>query len=252
MKFAFALFLLLPALVRAGVAYDERTTSIRQPQAVVRHYYVQNGQWRGDDANGIIIALLRNQTAYVIDNAHRTFEVLPKTKVDQAAARLAALTPSKIANMPPEERERMEKILVRMQVPAPVYVMTDRSELVEGHACRIWEGIESGTKRLELCVAASGTVSGGGEILAALKELSHFFPGRTDAQGMQVGAANWWKGVENFDGLPISIRSFNDGTAVSETIMTAVHEEVLSPALFDVPVGYQLQEPKHAVHMPEP
>jgi hypothetical protein len=122
-----------------------------------------------------------------------------------------------------------------MRRPDREYQMTDRFESVDGRACRIWEGTQNGTKLLELCVAASESVAGDTQIVDSLKRAGRFFAGGLDSQGTQFGPAYWWKSIDTFDGLPILIRAFVNGTVMSETTLTTVRLEALAPELFEVP-----------------
>jgi hypothetical protein len=64
-------------------------------------------------------------------------ETIRLLRQPQAAAKLVALTPEKIASMPPEERASAQKAMRRMRRTDREYHMTDRSESVDGRACRI-------------------------------------------------------------------------------------------------------------------
>ena len=212
MKHIVALLFLIPALARAGVAYNETLRLSRQPRIVVSHYYVQDGAWRGELADGKTVMLFKSQTFYVIDDIHRSYQALTKDAIDRTAAKLAALVTADTANMTPDELQRHAKLIAaaHAQAHVPDYRITDRSEVVDGHRCRIWQEARGASGRSELCVAA-GTISGAKEILSALTQLSHFYAGGAGSLGMQFGPMTWWNGIERLDGFPVLIRTSSDG-----------------------------------------
>jgi hypothetical protein len=249
-----ALILLLPRLACAGVVFDETTRLSRDPEGDprVNHDYVQGNQFRSDSGDGKTIVLLNNEAMFILNTAQHTYQSLTKVAIERAAAKLAAMTPEKIASLPAEDRATVQIALRRLRRPNREYRITDRPESVENRACRIWEGMLGGTKVVELCVAGSESVKGGVEIVEELKRAGHFFSGGLDTQGAQFGQADWWKNLETFDGLPILIRSFVNGAVVSETTLTTVGIEDFAPGFFDVPVGYEPEVPKHRIHLPDP
>jgi hypothetical protein len=253
-KLTAALIMLLPRLACAGAVFDETTRLARHPDAApgANHCYVEGDRFRCDGGDGKTIVILNNDVMSIVDTMQHTYQSLAKTAIDRSAAKLAALTPEKIASLPPEDRATVRRVMSRMRPRDREYRLTDRSEIVEGRACRIWEGTEGGDKVLELCVAPGESASGTAEIVAGLKHAGHFFAGGLESQGTQFGPARWWRSIETFDGLPILTRSFVNGTVVSETTLTTVHIEALEPELFDVPAGYQLVVSKNRVHLPDP
>jgi hypothetical protein len=188
----------------------------------------------------------------IVNTDQHTYQSLAKSSIARSAAKLAALTPEKIASLPPEDQATVRKLMSRMRLSDREYRMSDRSETVEEHACRIWEATQDGNKILELCVAPGESASGTAEIIAGLKHAGQFFAGGLESQGTQYGAARWWRSIETFDGLPILIRSFLNGTVVSEMTLTTVRIEALAPDFFEVPAGYQLVVSKNRVHLPDP
>ena len=251
---AAALILLLPPIAAAGVVFDETTRSPQDPEAAPRvsHCYVEGPRFRCDSGDRKTIVILNNEVMSIVDTSQHTYQSLAKTAVDRTAAKLAAMTPEKIASLPPEDRATMDKVMSRMRPSDREYRMTERSESVEGRACRVWEATEGGRKVWELCVVPRESASGAAEIITGLKHAAYFFAGGLESQGTQYGPARWWRNIETFDGLPVLIRTFVNGGVVSELTLTTVRIETLAPEFFDVPAGYQLVAPKHRVQIPDP
>jgi hypothetical protein len=113
---------------------------------------------------------------------------------------------------------------------------------VDGHRCRIWEEREGGTKHLELCVAPVTAVPGGADILHGMMTLSRYWRGSTFALGVEYGPVPWWSGIQTLGGVPLLIREFKDGKALTEITLTAIQVDVPGAAHFDIPDGYPVQE----------
>lgn len=120
--------------------------------------------------------------------------------------------------------------------------VTTRSETAAVGPCRVWEEFEQGSKRLESCIAPTAAVPGGAEILRGMRILSAYLHGSALAFGVDFGAADVWPSIEALGGLPVTIREFNDGAAVSEMKMTAAREASESAKFLEVPPDYQRKE----------
>jgi hypothetical protein len=122
------------------------------------------------------------------------------------------------------------------------YAVTDRSESVDGRACRVWEEREGGATRVEFCVTSTQSVPGGPEILAGIKALCQYYHGSLFALGVEFGMRNPWPAIEKFHGVPILIREFRGGRAVTETRLSHMRPGLSPGSFLDVPAGY----PVHA------
>jgi hypothetical protein len=59
---------------------------------------------------------------------------------------------------------------------------------------------------------------------------------------VEYGPTPWWSGIDSLGGVPILIREFKDGNAISETTLTGMHVDAPGAAHFDLPDGYSVQE----------
>ena len=260
---AFAL-LVSPLLANAGVLYDLTVSPVDQNYApasptlpasapAVSRYVVEDGKVRVGGTETKSAYLFKDRTVYVIDNHSRSVRVFKHATLSDVAAHYADAIKQledAAANAPPEERAEaqrraadMNEASARLRQPVPrAYRMTARFETVDGHACRIWEESENGTKRSELCVAPVATVPGGAEIIRGMKTLSQFRRGSSFALGVDFGLSEWWSDIPDLAGVPLLIREFKYDSLKSEVTLTGIRIGVPGGSLLDVPDGYQVQD----------
>lgn len=257
--------LLTPVMAGAGVAYDVSVQSVDQsnmapvsPNALdaaptVTHYFVEEGKVRVGGADAKTAYVFKDQTMYVIDNTSRTVHVLKHATLSQVAAHYADAVKqleSAAASAAPADRtaaqrkaDEMKGVSDRMFRPVPhAYRLTAKSDVLDGHACRIWEELENDVKRLELCAAPTAALPGGADIIGGMKTLSRFRQGSDFALGVDFGLADWWPDFAGLGGVPLLIREYKFGTMVSEVKLTAITQGAPSAKLLDFPDGYQTQD----------
>lgn len=248
---------LISAAAHAGVVYDLEDRSLGgsvTSAPLLVHFTIQDDNVRAAaTSDATLVTIFKDQTIYQINNTSRSVHAFKYATLSQMAAKYADMgrqSEDALATAPPDKRAMLEDVVRELKeevertsqaVPRD-YRITDRSESVDGHECRIWEVRENGTKRLELCVAPLTKVPGGAEILRGMKSLSQYWNGSAVALGVTFGRGPWWSGIEALGGVPILIREFKDGEPIRETRLTAIHVEVPSASVFDLPGGYPVQE----------
>jgi len=247
--------LLVPELAHAGATYTVTRTDLTRPATppTVTEYFVQNGSVRISAVHATPDYIFKGGAIYVIDNTKRSAQVFTHATLDQVAAteaQAAKRLQDAAAQAPPGQRAMAEKMasataaaIERQQhLVRPEYQITDRSESVGGHTCRIWEERESGAKRLEFCVAASASVAGERDILDGMKALCQYYQGSLFALGVEFGMTNPWPDIEKWKGVPLLVREFKDGRAVTEITLTAMRQSAVPASLLDVPPDYQIHD----------
>jgi len=253
MRYALAL-LLFPVLAEAGTSYvvTNRSLEPHDTSRSLAQFLADGGRVRAGGLDASTVYLFEDAKVYVVDNSSRSVRVVTSALVGQSneTEERIKIVEAAAAQLPPEKRTVMEKMAAdmramdeRRRLPVPrEYRLTDRSEAIEGRSCRIWEGLESDAKRFELCVAAASDVPGAADIMEGMKALSHYSHGSIFALGVKLGEVGWWPGIANLGGVPMLIREFRNGKAVSETTLTAIHAGVPGGTLFDLPKGYTRTE----------
>jgi hypothetical protein len=246
---------LVSGVAHAGAVYEftHRAFALPPSAPAIAHYVVQDDKVRVAGSDGTLVFIFKDQTIYIINTTSRSVDAQKYATLSQIEAKYAELEKQiqdAAASAPADKRAMLGQVArdtketqQRQSHPVPRdYRVTDRSESVDGHSCRIWEEREAGARRLELCVAPVTEIAGGADILGGMKSLSQYYQGSTFALGVQFGPAPWWSGMETLGGVPILIREFKDDKAIGETTLTAIHPEVPSPSLFDLPEGYPIRE----------
>jgi hypothetical protein len=250
-----AMLMLQPMTAGAGTSYvvTNKSLSAQDAWSSAAQYFVQEGAVRAAGLNAHTVYLFKDTRAFVIDNDSKVVQVVKSATVVQARKQIDdRVTDVKdaAAKLPPEKRAVMDKMAADMQalndrqrVAVPrAYHPTDRSEAVDGHTCRIWEAEEWQAKRFEICIAPKPAITGSAEILNGMRMLSSYWGGSIFALGVKLGNAGWWTQIAALDGLPILIREFKNGRAVSETTLTSIRSGVQAAAMFDLPKEYARTE----------
>jgi hypothetical protein len=244
MKFNAALLVFLFPTAHAGAVFEEFHTTLGRPAITsTSQYYAQDGMFRSASDGSDSAVIYKNQTVYQLDTVHKTFLVLTKQQHDRKAAELMALIHRDFNDLTPAQRTRVRRELASA-VPSQMrtYVRTDRLENVNGYSCRIWEERIRDVKKTEICVVAGGEgVPGGLEMLRCLTELNDFFD--TERLGIIFGQESVWTGVDKMGGLPVLVRHFLQGIAVTQSTFRSVRQETFASALFDIPADYALESP---------
>jgi hypothetical protein len=114
---------------------------------------------------------------------------------------------------------------------------TGRTETVAGIKCAIWEVIEDGNKREELCSAQPGAVPGGDEVIKTFREIGATMQSFTENLGT-VASNQPWHDMDAIKGVPILTREFSNGKPTSEMRVASVRKQAVPAAQFAVPAGY--------------
>ncbi|HVY82474.1 MAG TPA: DUF4412 domain-containing protein [Steroidobacteraceae bacterium] len=245
-------FILAVGLTSTGFAgaYLETATgdpATQQPKQVNKMWFdggrmrTENGA-RGEGA----VAIFRDHAMYVLDPAHQSYRKIDKATVDQMAAKLADARKqmqAAMANMPPERRAMMEKMLGQLGGAAGegakrTLKKTGRTETVAGIACTVWEVSVGGEKVEELCAAPAASVTGGAEMMKTLREVGEMLKGFTQSFGAGSQFDGGWRDMETLNGVPVLTRDFSGGKVTSETRLTVARKESIPAAQFEVPAGY--------------
>src|SRR5579859_3388758 len=264
LKLLCALFL-IPVFAGAGVLYDVEVRPLDQtnmalaspgvpPAApIVTQYFSDEGKVRVGGPNAKMVYLFKDGIMYAVDHSSRVVHVLKHATLSQVTAQYSDAVKrleAAAAGAPPEQRAEAERKAADMKAVSdrllqPVqrdYRVTSRFESADGRACRIWEERESGSKRLEICVAPLASVQGGADILNGMKALSQFRQGPNFAFGVDFGLSEWWPDVARLGGVPLLIREYKYDSVVSEVLLTSIRQGVPKGSLMDLPDGYQVQD----------
>ena len=205
----------------------------------------------------------KNDSMTIIDHAGRNYMVMDREMIEGFGAQISsAMTDMQkqmetaMANMPPEQREMMKKMMKdRMpsmaQEPSPPKTelrKTSRRETAGDYTCIVWDVMREGEKIREHCVSSWKEVGLPPETIELLKNLGSFFEETLGAmaKNMPGGGApqadNPFGELEQMDAFPVLTREFENGEPTSENVLRSVTRETLDPDAFEPPSGYSRRE----------
>jgi len=246
------------AAAHAGVSYTVTQSDLTSPVAakpMATQYFARDSEVRVGGAQASRVIVFKAGSIYSIDHGAHTVHVLKQATLEhvrdrlqkrtQAAEQKAHSVPS---TTPAAERliaqhllEQMRSMTERLLKPTKLqFTATERSEPFGRGTCRLWEESENGAKHLEVCVARIDQVSGGRQLFQALGHLCHYYGGSLAALGVGFGLTDPWPAFSTLKGIPVRIRVFEKGRAVSQTDLTDIHAAAVPAASFTVPAGYKI------------
>lgn len=244
----------------AGVSYTVTQRDLTAPAArkpTATPYFAQDGAVRVGAVQASRVILFKDGNIYSIDHGARSVHELKQARLDRVRARLEKATQetqqkasSVPSTAPATQRamaqrlvEQMQGMTARLLKPVTLqFQATDRSEMFGAGPCRIWEESENGTKHLEVCVVPVTRVSGGTQLLEALRSLCQYYGGSLAALGVGFGFTDPWPAFNTLKGIPVRIRVFDKGRAISQTDLTDIHPAAVSASLFAVPSDYKVDD----------
>jgi uncharacterized protein YneF (UPF0154 family) len=234
----------------AGVYMEstQRSFDGDQKKPEVQRMWFDGGRFRTESGDEVMI--FRNQTIYTLDRSDRTYVKIDRARMDQLGNKLADAQKqmqAQLANMPPEQRAMVEKMMGEhmgaMTAGAKkkrAVTKTGRTEKAAGFTCTVWEVTVDGTKEQEMCVVAPGAIPSGNEVMQTFRELGAMFEGFADK--LPVGgdlAREVWSDLKAVNGIPVIMRDFENGKPIEENRMTAIRSEAPPAGAFDIPAGYK-------------
>jgi len=246
-----AVLLGLSANAMAGVVMQMQERDLGNPQAKPdgRVFYFQDGAFRTESQGESEVTLFSDQAMYMLDTKSKSYRKIDKAQAQQLGDQLAGMRKKmeeQMAKMSPEQRAMIENAIGKTGAAAkpdtPVFTVRDtgRSESAAGYSCRVWEVLSNAKKEHEVCAAAPASFPGGNDMLKSMRDIGSFVSGLTRSVGGKASAINgYWTQIQQINGVPLITRDFDaSGKPDSELRVTAVKNEALAAALFQVPVGY--------------
>lgn len=212
--------------------------------------YAQNGQLRIESGDHDGYSVFKDDALYVINTRDKNYVVLDRDSLKKMAD---ALSPAMkmLAQMPPEQRAQMEKMMGKEAAAAmgggskKEIRKTARTGSAAGYSCSFVEIVEDGTVADELCVVPPGTLKGGDEIMAAAMKMSGMLQDALkdfDAPQLREMIDEQTALYSKVGGIPVLTRHFGNGKPVSETTIKSSRSEAIAADKFGVPAGYSRRE----------
>jgi hypothetical protein len=186
------------------------------------------------------------QVLRIINVDRKSYTEMTKADADRMGAQASAVRAAmkeKIANLPPEQREKSEAMMALLSGAAPAAKPEFRragTDKVGKWTCDKYEGFKGDVKVTEVCAVdpkALGLTAADFEIS---KQVSSFFSMLVPQGGDQVVGIGTVE-TQGFAGIPVRRITFNAGKAVSTSEVTDVRRENFAASSYEVPAGFQKQ-----------
>ncbi|MBB6094498.1 hypothetical protein HNQ60_003385 [Povalibacter uvarum] len=215
--------------------------------------YAQNGQLRVETSNRDGMMIFKDDALYAVNNKEKSYVTMDRASMKKMAETVNPMLKQmqeRMAQMPPEQRAQMERMLGKSLPGAQKSVArevrkTSRTGKAAGYSCNYVEMLADGVVEDELCVVAPSSLKGGDELMAAAQKMSAMlqdFMKDVDAPWLKDAVDKQTANYAKIGGIPVLSRHFADGKAVNETTLKSIRTESIPAASFAVPAGYTRRE----------
>jgi len=239
--------------LHAGTVLDIVNRDLANKSESPARTYAQAGKMR-IDAGGPqdSFAIFRDETLYTFDPKKKTYVAMDRATIKQLAEQLnpaLKMLQEQMANMSPEQRAQMERMLGTKlpgaKAPVEEVRKTTRTATAAGHSCTYSEILQDGVMQAEACVVPAANLAGSQELYDAALKVSALLRDMVNSLDLPLLQQMADRQLENFDklgGIPVVTRTFEDGQPVHEATVKAIRNETLPDSLFEVPAGYKRQD----------
>lgn len=231
--------------------------SAAAPPVLADRLSAEDGALRLDqlDANGSPTQsmMFRNNEMVIVNHGDKTYLRITEKSVAELAKQMEKATAAmkqmqeQMANMPPQQRQMMEKMFKGKMPAMPADVPAIRLEKgdagnFESYSCTHYTLFVGETMSQQLCAAAITQVTGADELMAAITNMQDFSRKLTEAVP-QVPMGDALKGsfgvMSQMDGFPVVTRDYKDGKFVSERFLSSATTMSFPPGHFSPPEGFK-------------
>ena len=213
--------------------------------------YIDAGKLRIDSGEGTskkstMIFDQAKQVMWMIDHSRGSYMEMTAADVQQVKQQLDGAMKqmeAQLANMPPEQRQMIEKMMKQKmgmgRIPSITVRVKSRGEKVGSYVCTLYEVLSDGRRIHEVWVAPSGQGLLKEAELQTFRAMAEFFePLRQGARQSGWGLS----GTEQMEGFPVRWLEYKGDRVVSEWETTKAERKALESSLFTLPPGLKKQK----------
>jgi hypothetical protein len=254
------IMLALAGQVFAGGVLEMSTKNSSGAAVVANRMYAQAGKLRMDqmDAQGALqtSAIFQNNEMIVVNYADKNFHRLDEKTLAELGAQMQKASAAmkqmeqQMANMPPEQRAMMEKMMKGRMAgmagmgakPPVIRFEPGGMGTWQSYTCKNYTVYAGDQKTQEMCTVPASKVEGAEEFVAAARNMKEFFEKFKEALQMP-GFANLAQNpagvVGEVEGFPVHTKEFENGVLRQEKFLSSSKTENLSDSLFSPPQGFR-------------
>ena len=190
------------------------------------------------------------QVLRIISVPRKAYSEMTKADADRMGAQLAAAMAAmkdKVANMPPEQRAKMEALMSQLGTAGPVGGPGGRPEYrragndkVGKWPCDKYEGFRNGKKVSEVCTVEPKVLGLTEADFDVTKQVASFFE-KMLPQGVDQLVGVGRVEAQGFAGIPIRRTAYDGDKVLSISEVTEVKRENFAASTYEVPAGFQKQ-----------
>jgi len=248
-----ALMLLMAGQAQAGTVLKTTIRDLASNREVLSTSYAQQGSLRVETSGGSgNVVVFKDDVLYLLDAQQKTYSVIDQAALQRMIEQLGPAlkkVQEMLAAMPPEQRAQLEKTLGTAGAGSKPVVekvrKTGRSDKIVGYACSYSEVLRDDVVSTEACVVAPAALKGSQELVDASTRVAAFMKPLTESVDLPFLRQITARQLENYTqlgGIPVRVRRFDAGKAVSESTLQSIGTEALPATLFGVPEGYTKKE----------
>ncbi len=250
-----ALFAVAVGAAHAGVVIHNVERSLPNgKERANQTMYVQNGMMRIDvlDERGHVtdMTIYRDGILWDVNVAERSYRKIDKAAMQQASQQINQAMEqmkARMANMPPERRAVIEKMMAGRQgsaashAPEITWGDTGRTEHVAERSCHLWESKRGGAIMMQYCVISPAKLPGGEETYSTMRSFAKSFKDAFSGmpERMRQAAARSMAWFEKANGYPILTRSFERGKPFREESLKSIDQQNVPADKFAIPKGFK-------------
>jgi hypothetical protein len=258
---------LLPAIILglagqlfAGGVLEMSTKNSSGATVVANRMYAQGGKLRMDqmDESGAVqtSAIFQNNEMVMVNYADKKFHRIDEKTLAQLGAQMQKASAAmkqleqQMANMPPEQRAMMEKMMKGRMAgmagmgakPPVIRFEADGMGTWQSYTCKNYTVYAGDQKIQEMCTVPASKVEGAEEFVAAARNMKEFFDKFKEALQMPAFAnlaQNPAEVIGQVEGFPVHTKEFENGVLRQEKFLSSSKTESLSDSLFSPPQGFR-------------
>jgi hypothetical protein len=180
---------------------------------------------------------------WIVNEKEKTYSEMTRQDIENMAKKMndaMKKMQEQMASLPPDQRAMMEKMMGSMPGmggPKQIRFKKIGAGKVGAWACDKYEVVGDGKKMLEACQAAPKTLGIDEAEVNAMRDLAK--PFEQFARNMEGLAPLLMQDAPT--GFPVRTVSFQDGKAVSESVVKEAKNSALAASLFEIPKGLTKQ-----------
>jgi hypothetical protein len=240
----------------AGIFGETVMYKPSQPdQQTVIKMYLDGDKLRIEQPEGkdttIIIYRGDKNLVWMIRPGEKLYQEITKEDIQKMKAQMEQakkMMDEQMKNLPPEQREQMEKMMGKMpgaqaEKKETVYKLLGKNEKVNDYTCEHYAAYTDGDKTWELWTTDYKNMPVDFKDLAPLEGLGQFFGEMAgdDFESYFVGTEEPFQGEEgpHFHGMPVKWTDIEADSVVDVNELKVLEKRTLDPGLFEVPKGYK-------------